>query len=90
MSAASMDVFALRDSVISEYKKFATSFTTMYADDIREKVQAIYAQGRFWPEPLIQIVRREVPRPSRAGHARDRGPQSCASGRAGGGSGSGT
>src|SRR5206468_4018892 len=37
------------------YRKFATSFTTVHADDIRQQVEAIYAQGRFWPDPLIQI-----------------------------------
>src|SRR5438874_12346090 len=50
-----MDVFSLRDSVVDEYRKFATSSTTIHADDIREQVEAIYAQGRFWPDPLIQI-----------------------------------
>jgi Lhr-like helicase len=50
-----MDVFALRDSIISEYRKFATSFTTIHAEDIRTQVQKIYADGRFWPEPLLQI-----------------------------------
>src|SRR5882672_10698337 len=55
MTAKSMDVFSLRDTVVGEYEKFATSFTTIHADDIREQVGAIYAQGRYWPEPLIQI-----------------------------------
>lgn len=50
-----MDVFSLRDTVVGEYRKFATSFTTIHAEDIRQQVEAIYAQGRFWPEPLIQI-----------------------------------
>jgi ATP-dependent helicase YprA (DUF1998 family) len=51
----SMDVFSLRDSVVREYEQFATSFTTIHAADIREKVDAIYAGKRYWPEPLIQI-----------------------------------
>jgi len=51
----SMDVFALRDAVIGEYRDFATSFTTIHADDIRAQVEAIYAEGRFWPDPLLQI-----------------------------------
>lgn len=55
MSTISMDVFALRDSVIDEYRKFATSFTKIHAQDIREKVEKIYADARYWPEPLIQI-----------------------------------
>jgi hypothetical protein len=55
MSGKSMDVFSLRDTVVGEYQKFATSFTTIHAEDIRQQVEAIYAEGRFWPEPLIQI-----------------------------------
>ena len=50
-----MDVFALRDFVVGEYTKFATSFTTIHAQDIRQQVDAIYADGRYWPDPLIQI-----------------------------------
>lgn len=55
MSARSLDVFSLRDAVVDEYKKFATSFTTIYAEDIRRQVEAIYFDGRYWPEPLIQV-----------------------------------
>lgn len=50
-----MDVFSLRDSIVGEYRKFATSFTTIHAEDIRAQVEAIYSQGRFWPDPLLQI-----------------------------------
>ena len=50
-----MDVFSLRDSIVGEYQKFATSFTTIHAEDIRAQVEAIYAEGRFWPDPLLQI-----------------------------------
>lgn len=50
-----MDVFNLRDTVVSEYKNFATSFTRIYSADIKAQVDAIYAQDKFWPEPLIQI-----------------------------------
>ena len=50
-----LDIFALRDSVIDEYKQFATSFTTIHASDIKTQVEAIYAEERYWPEPLIQI-----------------------------------
>ena len=52
-----MDVFSLRDSVINEYRDFARSFTKIYALDIKEQVEAIYEQEKFWPEPLIQINR---------------------------------
>ena len=50
-----LDVFSLRDNVVNEYRQFATSFTTIYARDIREQVEAIYGEHRYWPEPLIQI-----------------------------------
>jgi hypothetical protein len=50
-----MDVFSLRDSVVGEYRDFATSFTTIYAEDIREQVARIYSTGRYWPDPLIQV-----------------------------------
>ena len=54
-NAPALDVFALRDSVVDEYRRFATSFTTIHARDIREQVTGIYAEDRYWPEPLIQI-----------------------------------
>ena len=54
-NAKMLDVFALRDSVVDEYKRFATSFTSIHAPDIREQVGSIYAGNRYWPEPLIQI-----------------------------------
>ncbi|WP_242333319.1 DEAD/DEAH box helicase [Anaeromyxobacter sp. SG66] len=50
-----MDVFALRDQVVGEYSRFATSFTTIRAEDLRQRIDAIYADARYWPEPLIQI-----------------------------------
>jgi hypothetical protein len=50
-----MDAFSLRDRIVDEYRSFATSFTSIFAQDIRQQVDSIYAEGRFWPEPLIQI-----------------------------------
>jgi superfamily II DNA/RNA helicase len=55
LASPALDIFALRDSVIDEYKKFATSFTKIHAPDIKAQVEAIYAEERYWPEPLIQI-----------------------------------
>ena len=52
---SNMDVFALREAIVSEYRTFATSFTTIHADDIRHQVEKIYGQNQYWPEPLIQI-----------------------------------
>lgn len=42
-----MDIFSLRDSIVGEYRKFATSFTTIHEEDIRSQVEAIYSEGRF-------------------------------------------
>ncbi len=55
MTPRSLDVFSLRDSIIDEYRRFATSFTTIHAEDIRRQIEHIYAKNRYWPEPLIQI-----------------------------------
>jgi len=50
-----MDVFDLRRQVVDDYATFTRSFTRIKADDLRQPVDAIYANDRFWPEPLLQI-----------------------------------
>ncbi|MDN5872047.1 MAG: DEAD/DEAH box helicase, partial [Nitrococcus sp.] len=50
-----MDVFALRDSLIQGYSSFARSFTTIRAQDLKQKIDDAYATQRYWPEPLVQI-----------------------------------
>src|SRR5687768_2341476 len=55
MNIKSLDIFSLRDFIVGEYRNFATSFTKIFADDIRQQVESIYAEGRFWPDPLLQI-----------------------------------
>ena len=50
-----MNVFDLDHSIIGDYERFARSFTQIRAEDIRTQVDALYATGRFWPEPLISI-----------------------------------
>jgi RAD3-like DEAD/DEAH box helicase len=50
-----MDVFDLDRALVSDYERFARSFTQIRADDIRSQVEEIYASNRFWPEPLISI-----------------------------------
>jgi ATP-dependent helicase YprA (DUF1998 family) len=49
------DVFGFRDRLIEEYSAFSRSFTHIDATDIARAVEAEYARGRYWPEPLIQI-----------------------------------
>jgi superfamily II DNA/RNA helicase len=56
-----MDVFSLRDRLIGDYSAFARSFTTISARDIREALDAEYASGRFWPDPLISVNPRFKP-----------------------------
>jgi superfamily II DNA/RNA helicase len=50
-----MNVFDLDARIIDDYARFARSFTEIRAADIREQVDAIYATGGFWPEPLISV-----------------------------------
>ena len=50
-----MNVFSLDRHLIREYASFARSFTKIRANDIADQVEQIYAQGTFWPEPLVSI-----------------------------------
>jgi len=49
------NVFSFRDRLIDEYSSFSRSFVRIGADDIRQAVEQGYADGRYWPEPLIQV-----------------------------------
>ena len=50
-----MDVFQLNDWLIGEYEAFSRSFVQIRSAEIRRKVDAGYAERRFWPAPLLQI-----------------------------------
>jgi Lhr-like helicase len=50
-----LNVFNFRDALIGEYRTFSRSFVRIEASDIRDEVDRQYIQGRYWPEPLIQI-----------------------------------
>src|SRR5689334_1856392 len=50
-----MNVFELDEALVSDYERFARSFTLIRAPDIRDQVEELYASDRFWPEPLISI-----------------------------------
>lgn len=50
-----MDVFNLDHFVIDQYKAFSRSFTKIRSPEISAKVNALYDDKRFWPEPLLQI-----------------------------------
>ena len=49
------NVFDFRDQLISEYSSFSRSFSKISAPDIKGEVERQYANGRYWPEPLVQI-----------------------------------
>lgn len=49
------NVFNFRDKLIDEYSAFSRSFVTIAATDIKSFVEQQYAEGRYWPQPLIQI-----------------------------------
>ena len=50
-----MDVFSLRDSVVSDYGRYVRSFLTIKDERIRRLVQEEMDRGFLWPDPLIQL-----------------------------------
>jgi len=55
MADNSMNAFIFRDQIIQSYERFSRSFVRISATDISKVVNAEYDEGRYWPEPLIQI-----------------------------------
>ncbi len=49
------NVFNFRDELIKEYSSFSRSFVSIAAGDIKNVVEQQYSEGRYWPQPLIQI-----------------------------------
>ena len=49
------NIFEFRDAIVGEYGEFSRSFTRIRADDIRAVVDAEYAAGKYWPEPMVQV-----------------------------------
>ena len=50
-----MNVFGLRDEVITEYGEFVGSFVQVRAEDLSEKVEEHFEGGRLWPQPMLQL-----------------------------------
>ena len=50
-----MDVFDVRDRVISNYSEFVTSFIRIEDEQIRETIDHSIDRGDLWPEALIQL-----------------------------------
>lgn len=50
-----MDVFALRDQLVSDYGRYAESFLAIRDERIREHVSQRLRDGVLWPEPPLQL-----------------------------------
>ena len=50
-----MDAFTLHNRVLSDYHDYVRSFLNIADPRIRAFVEKEIAQGRLWPEPLLQI-----------------------------------
>ncbi|MHB1462505.1 MAG: DEAD/DEAH box helicase [Armatimonadota bacterium] len=50
-----MDVFDLRNKLISDYESYVRSFVTIRTESIKEYVDSCLQSGLLWPEPLIQM-----------------------------------
>lgn len=49
------DVFQFRNQLVDRYSNFSRSFVRIAAPDIQQEVESQYQDGRYWPEPLVQI-----------------------------------
>jgi ATP-dependent helicase YprA (DUF1998 family) len=50
-----MDVFALRDQLVADYRHYAESFLTIKDGRIREYVERELDDGLLWPDPPLQL-----------------------------------
>jgi len=50
-----MDVFQLRQQLIEDYARYASSFIQISDQRLREAVRQSLNNGSFWPQPLVQL-----------------------------------
>src|SRR5579859_3614013 len=50
-----MDVFDLRNALITDYEKYVKSFIAIRDQRLRDHVNRELAAGTFWPEPRIGL-----------------------------------
>ena len=50
-----MNVFELRDRLVSDYASYTRSFIKIADPRISEKVDSTLNAGAFWPDPLLQL-----------------------------------
>jgi hypothetical protein len=56
-----MNVFHLRDRLISDYARYTRSFIKIADVRIYDKVDSELNAGAFWPEPLMQLNQTFLP-----------------------------
>ncbi|NTU77995.1 MAG: DEAD/DEAH box helicase [Chloroflexales bacterium] len=50
-----MDIFQLRQQIIDQYAAYTRSFLTILDPDVRTFVDTTLAEGRLWPDSLVQL-----------------------------------
>ncbi len=50
-----MDVFALRERVVNDYKSYIESFVRIRDKRINDVVQEQFSSGMLWPDPILQL-----------------------------------
>ena len=50
-----LDVFALRNQLVEDYRRYAESFLTIKDERIREHVERELDGGLLWPDPALQL-----------------------------------
>jgi len=50
-----MDVFALRNRVVADYKSYIESFVRIRDGQIDQFVRDKFASGALWPDPILQL-----------------------------------
>lgn len=50
-----LDIFALRDAVVGEYRDFVTSFVRVREPRLRAFVEHELSSGRLWPEAILEL-----------------------------------
>jgi very-short-patch-repair endonuclease len=50
-----MNVFEVRKTLVSDYRKYVQSFVEVVDPRIGDKVAAHFEEGELWPEPLLQL-----------------------------------
>lgn len=50
-----MDVFALRERVVGDYKRYIESFVRIRDKHIDQFVRQHFESGTLWPDPILQL-----------------------------------